>query len=405
MAVSICAAAALIDEPQRSLYRSSDARYDRAFDGAMRGTLVCRQRLEAERAEAPSLLARLQGQPLRRQLLLIRNSRRFHTRTCCEALLASSWRSRFGQPRICADHALLALEVSRLLPATSYGVGSIADLQARCWSELANARRILADYQGADEGFRQAADLLERGSGGPWERARFLDLRASLLSARNDYAGAEALLIRALGLYRDLGELGSVATALIKRGMIAWNAGHPERQIVFVRQGLELAPAQLEWQVMIGGWQSVILGLHEAGRDRDALAALAQARPYYLELADRTTLLRFQWLEGMVARSLGRCDQAEGCLAEARDGYLHLGMAHDAALVSFELAALLADQGRQAEVLSLVSEMIPIFESREARDDTLVALVLLRRAAEQGHVSRALVESLLASARGSRSRA
>lgn len=373
--------------------------YDSAFDAALAETLRLRARIAAEQAEAPSRVERLLGHPYERQLLMVRNATRYQTFAVCQELLAASWARRFDEPQRCVELAQAALAVSELLSAEEYGGGALLDLKARCWAEVANGLRIYSDFRGADEAFRTAADLLVRGTGSPSEVARYLDLRASLLSARSEYADAEEMVTRAVSLYRELGDLSALGAALIKKGMIAGYLGDLDREIVLVRQGLEVASSQLEARVVLVGWHNVITGLHDSGRDREALAALSRARPLYLDLADRAALLRFQWLEGVIARSLDRVEQAEGCLAEAREGFIRLGIAQDAALVSLELAALLADQGRQAEVCGLAAEMIAIFESRESRQETLAALILLRQAAERGRVTEQLVKRLLTTAR------
>ena len=328
---------------------------------------------------------------------MVRNSRRYRTWSVCEGLLEASWAARFEDPQRCADLAVVALALASLLPKGVYGDSLLQGLKARCWADLANGLRILSDYKGAEDAFRQSSELLADRIGFPSETARYLDHRASYLNAQRKFDEADQSVTQAIRLYRDVGDRHALGIALVKKGMIVGNRGDSDRQVVLVRQGIELISPELEPQVVVVGWQNIIMALHRSGRDREALLALGKARPLYLERADRTTLLRFQWLEGMVARSLGRPEQAEGCLAEARDGFIRLGIAHDAALVSLELAALLADQGRNLEVCRLATEMITIFESRECRQETLAALILLRQAAERGRVTEKLVQRLLSS--------
>ena len=67
----------------------------------------------------------------------------------------------------------------------------------------------------------------------------------------------------------------------------------------------------------------------------------------------------------------------------------------DAALVSLDLAALYARQGRTDEVKRLATEMVPIFESRDVHQEALAALLLFREAAEAEQVTLGLVDRIV----------
>ena len=69
-------------------------------------------------------------------------------------------------------------------------------------------------------------------------------------------------------------------------------------------------------------------------------------------------------------------------------------MAQDAALASLDLANVLAQQGRHAEVRALAAEMIAIFRSRQIAAETLAAMVLFERAAESEQVTAALLKQV-----------
>jgi hypothetical protein len=163
------------------------------------------------------------------------------------------------------------------------------------------------------------------------------------------------------------------------------------RQVVFVRAGLELIEPERDPRVALAGWHNLCWALHQSGQHRQALVALTRARPAYLSLGGRGNLLRFQWLEGTIAAALRRDDQAEGCLRQAREGFIQLGVDYDAAAVSIDLAALLCRQGRTSEVQSLAVEMIAVFESRQSRMAALASFILLRQAAERDRLTEGLI--------------
>ena len=382
----------------------AEAAFDAVFHRVRDSVVRAQADLAAERDDARRILARLLGQPLERQLILVSNSRRYQTWSVCELLLGEAWAWRFKEPRRTEARYRVALAVSAGLPVERYGVELVQDLRARCWIGLANGLRILGDLRGAQTALIEAQRLLVAGTGNPLERAGWLDIRASVLIAQRKYREAEECIGRAIQIYFRLGERHALGSALLKRGIISDLIEHVERAIVLTRTGLELVEPERDSSLALAGWLNLIHSMHTAGRDRDALAALAQSRPLYLRSDDRTTVLRFQWLEGSVAAALGRDDQAEGCLREARDGFVQLGVEFAAARVSLELAGVLCRQGRTAEVARLAMEMIAIFESRESGQDTLAAFILLRQAAERERITEALLKRLTGSVREPRAR-
>lgn len=379
--------------------------FDEAWSRVLPKIGAARRRLASERAEAKRVLPQLLAQPFPRQLMLVHNSRKFKTWGLCELLLEEGWAQRFRAPDRTETLSRLAVAISSELQPGGYGADRLNDLRGRCWIALANGRRILGDFMSANAALDQAQRLLALGTGGLVERAHWLDIRSSLSIAQRDLAAADRAAALASGIYFEIRDCHGLGSSLLRRATIAEALFEVERAIVFGRAGLELIDAERDPSLLLGGWLNLIRSLHSAGRHREAFAALGRARPAYIESGDRTTFLRFQWLEGSVAAALGREEQAEGCLRETRAGFLQLGIAHDAAIVSLDLAGLLARQGRNAEVCQLATEMIAIFESRDSRTEGLAALILLRQAGERERITEALLQRLRGSLRESRTHA
>jgi hypothetical protein len=106
--------------------------------------------------------------------------------------------------------------------------------------------------------------------------------------------------------------------------------------------------------------------------------------------------VRLRWLEGKLARELGRLEDAETALKEARDAFLADDIAIDAALVSLDLAILYMQRGEIAALKELAAEMRPIFESGDVHPEALAAVLLFQQAAEAEDVTRALVDQVAA---------
>jgi hypothetical protein len=91
---------------------------------------------------------------------------------------------------------------------------------------------------------------------------------------------------------------------------------------------------------------------------------------------------------------LGRLDEAETALREARDAFVERGIGFDAALVSLHLASVYAKKGDTSEMKRLAAEMVPIFESRDLHPEALAALAIFRQAAEAEEVTLGLLDRM-----------
>lgn len=381
---------------------------ERAYDAIVGRVLGRIKRLEedveAERREAARLVSRLLRQPLERQLILVENSRQYQTGALCDLLIEAGFERRYDDPRSLAQLARVATTTAARLDRTRYGDALVSDFQGRCWLHLANAHRILGDHAAADEALRTAKGLLAKGTGNLLDEALYWNFRASLHGTRDEHREAIRCAARALALYRRIGERHLMGQALIQQGMVWGHADDLIREVVLVRTGLELIQPERDPRVALAGWHNLCWALHQTGHHRQALGTLSRARPAYLAFGDRANLLRFQYLEGMIAAALCRDEQAEGCLRQAREGFIQLGIVYEAAFVSLELAALLCRQGRTVEVRTLAVEMIAVFESRESRQAAVAAFILLRQAAERDRLTEALIRRLGASLARVRSR-
>jgi hypothetical protein len=100
-----------------------------------------------------------------------------------------------------------------------------------------------------------------------------------------------------------------------------------------------------------------------------------------VRLGEELDLTRVVWLNGKIATGLGRLPDARAALEQARYVFSSRGLAFDYALVSLDLAVLLLEQRRTAEVKTLAGEMLLIFRTQKVEREVLVALRLFCEAA------------------------
>jgi hypothetical protein len=122
--------------------------------------------------------------------------------------------------------------------------------------------------------------------------------------------------------------------------------------------------------------------LADAGRALEARRLFAEWRDLYRRFPEPWAENRRSWLRGKIARGLGQLPEAEAAFAAARDGFLADGIPYDTALVTLELAALYAQEGRTAELRRLAALTAPVFLSRQIHREALVALAFFRQAVE-----------------------
>ena len=82
--------------------------------------------------------------------------------------------------------------------------------------------------------------------------------------------------------------------------------------------------------------------------------------------------------------------------------FLEMRKSSDAALVSLDLAALLAGQGRTEELKVLAAEILPVFESREVHREAMASLLLFQQACAEERATLELIQQIAAALRRDR---
>ncbi|HEX4966441.1 MAG TPA: tetratricopeptide repeat protein [Thermoanaerobaculia bacterium] len=347
-----------------------------------------------ERSEAVSLLAELLEHPGGRRQWIVRNHPRFQTWGLFEQLLERSHEHNFDDPAAGEGLALLALEITDRLEG--FSADRLEDFRARSWASVANARRVRFDLRGSEEAFAIAFSHLARGTGEPMERAVLLDLKASLLRAQRRFADSLRLLARAIRIFRQLGERHRAGRSLVNMSIVHFFAGESKQAIPLLYEALDLIDASREPRLLLAAWNNLIDDLADSEQYMEAHKLLVRARPLYRQFPQPWVQNRRRWVEGRIARGLGQDRDAEVLFLRARDGFLAEDAAYDTALVSLDLAALYAEQGRTAEVKRIAEEMVPIFSSRQIHREALAALAFWKQAVDAERAGAELVSGVAA---------
>jgi len=366
-----------------------------AFDLGEVGTEATEILQEIDHAAV--LLGEILGRPGPDRRRLVEEQPRFRTLMLCDLLLDKSREAGFTDPAAAVELAELAVVISGRLDVERFGEGLVEDFQARAWACLANSLRISSDLRRAEEALETAEEHHRRGDEDAYTGAEILSFKASLRSAQGRYEEAAALIDPSIKLYREARDRHREGKALIQKGTALSYAGRHARAIRLVRRGLAKIDVFEEPRLLVSARHNLIGYLNEVGRHEEALRSLAETRGLYLQLGERTPLVRLRWLEGKILRDLGRADEAEAAFREVRDELIGLGLGLDAALVSLDLAMVFLDRGATGELKRLAAEMIPVFESRDDHRKALAAFLLFQKAAEAESVTLGLIREMVTS--------
>ncbi|HYG62692.1 MAG TPA: hypothetical protein VEL74_08930 [Thermoanaerobaculia bacterium] len=313
----------------------------------------------------------------------------------CERLLATCHALRHRDPEAMVLAATMATGLTeRLEQSDVQGPKALADLRARAWAELGNARRVANDPNGAEADFARALRQAASGTGDPLLLARLMDLAASLYIAQRRFNEAFRLLDWVYQIYQREGDAHSAGRALIKKGISAGYALDSEQAVYLLGQGLGLIDAACDPKLVLSAVHNLIWCLVDCSRLDEANRLLSQSRKLYRAHAERLDELKARWVEGRIAAGFGNEEEAERAFLEVRAGYEETDLSYDAALVSLDLAAIWLHEGRTAEIRSLIDEMLAIFRARNIHREAIGALLMLREAFEKDRATVTLLRNV-----------
>jgi tetratricopeptide (TPR) repeat protein len=350
--------------------------------------------------QAPELLALLEGLSIDEQLARVTEDETFQTWGFCQLLLKESLEAAFEDAGRAINFAELAIRVSQTLGEV-YDLNWVLDLRARAYAYLGNSQRVLGELRSAEAAFRDAENLLAQSTtGNDLARAEVIYLKSSLLRAQRRLGEAMALVEQALALYQEQNDAEGVGDAFLKKAKILEEQGDISGAIEALRRSIGLAVPHSRRDRYAR--HNLVLCLAQAGRYEEADRLLAEIRETFARGGQPLDLLRLHWAEGKVALGMGRLPEAEAAFREVQEDFLARSMGYDAALVSLDLAVLLARERRTGDLKRLASEMLQVFESRDVHREAVAALILFRNACEEERLSVELAGQLAATLRRER---
>lgn len=305
-----------------------------------------------------------------------------------ERLCHESERAAAGNATVAATWSNLAWRVAELAPLDDIGRSR---LQGYVLLFVANVERVRGSLRAAEETFDRAQELWQAGAGGldllaSW---RLPDLKASLCRAQRQFQDA-------LQLHDDALALGPEAAGriLLKKSATLEQMGEAEQALAVLEKAAPHVERDGEPRELFALWFNRAAILCDLDRIAEAAELLPRVRELAEGLGNEPDLVRVRWLEGRVAAGLGRLDEAVAALEQVRQDFERLEMFYDCALASVKLAWLYLEQGRTAEVKTLVAEAEPVFRSLDVHREALAGFLLFRQAVEKEAATADLAQRL-----------
>lgn len=280
---------------------------------------------------------------------------------------------------------------------TAAVVGSerrLADVRARGWGQFGNALRVRGRMAEAEDAFAIAQRYGEAGTGDPPLRARLLEQLMSLRIFQRRFDEAIELAEAAGEIYREIGDVHSLASTLVQKAIATLYSGDPETGVRVLNRAIPLVDHEEDPHLLLAACHNLVGCYIALDRPDQGLALYLKARGLYQGFKHQIIQLRATWQEGQLLRDLGHLRAAETALLRVRRGFLDRALAYEVAMVSLDLAAIYVKLGATAELKRTVSDTMPIFRSLRIGREALASLIQLQKVADQEHQALALIRSV-----------
>ena len=335
------------------------------------------KKLEAKAGPIAQKLVSLS--PERRRLYLDASDST-RSRPVVEALLEEAKSHLSTDSDLAVKIAELARQIVDSIDPERYHEALWFELRSRVLAGLANALRRTGDLRAAAHAIARAELALLLSTENPGVVALVARVKARVLRDQGAFSDALSWINDAIGLYQANRFAQELGIALYERSKVLASLERYQESVAdhhsaLLYIDLEEAP-RLGFVVL----HSMALRYTALGRMSQALHALDESVRVGSRAMNEGDWIRVAWARGRIHVAQDDLVAAEVEFADARDRFVASGHPLDAALVSLELAIVLAERGRFEEVAALASEMHAAFRAAGVPREARAAAHLLREA-------------------------
>ena len=174
---------------------------------------------------------------------------------------------------------------------------------------------------------------------------------------------------------------------LVKKAFTLEQAGEADRAIEALRQAALRVEASREPRLRLCLLFNLAVNLCHLHQPEEADELFPEIQALAEQVDKALDRLRTAWLRAKIDAGRGRREEARVGLGAVRQAFLDRRMSYEVALVSLELAVLLLEDGRTAEVRELAGPMLEIFTAQRIGREALATVEVFARAARQEAVT------------------
>lgn len=300
-------------------------------------------------------------------------------------LVGRAQRAIDSMPPDAVELTALAVEVAHHLQPATYGSDSIARLQGTAWREHAYALFFVGDFKKAERAVRSAENAFARSRLAEYDLARLAIVRAVVLRAFERFDEAAVAAEGSAEVFAHFGDLRRTVTArMAEVHLMISRAQYHRAEVVLedlerhVRHaGDAETHAHVVGNLGYAAWKN--------GRRAAAIGHYGLASAIFDALGSATEAARVRWNVAMIMAEEGRLPEAKERLSNVIREFDTLRMTSESALASLDLADLLLAESDFETVERICHAAMRSFErtgvAYTAR--AVTALGLVREAAQR----------------------
>lgn len=361
-------------EPEPCSKAGARPDYSEAWARVLDHTVPMAALARDERAQAPDLLKTLLAMPEANRVPAARNTPEFQTWALARLLAETSLRTIHESPAEAVGLAELALVLAEYAPSLSSALRN--DLLTLCYSHLGMAQGAASRFAEAKQSLRKAEECYSASLRDPARFGFLLAMKAALAADHSEFSDSLRLSRRAGQAFRLVGDALSEGRALSQEANALFYLGRTAEAIPRLDQAAALIEAAQEPRL------SFALQIHRAAYliDLEAFAearrSVTRARSLLRTARGRFDRIRLDWVEAELDSALGHYAAAEQRFIKVRETFLAENLSHEFAIVTLELALVLARLGRFAEAKQAAREALPILKSLGIEPEAVMAIRL-----------------------------
>jgi tetratricopeptide (TPR) repeat protein len=332
-----------------------------------------------------ALLAELDRQPPLRRQTLVRNHPRYRSIEVLDALAKRSFSLRFSDYDSMMGDANLAVCLAEDLDADSARRGTAEESAAkiRAWCYYANALRIVGKHDEAAQAFQKTIAKLEQSECGAELEAEVLEHMASLPTNERRFVEANDLLERAASIYRHAKSRNELGRVLLKQALNLMYAYQPTQAMEALLEASPLIDARSEPSLAISVLLTAVRCHLDENQPDQALNVFLLGRDLFQVQSEPLVVVKIWWTEGVLLLAHGHLEAARNLFERVHQEFVARKLHYYCALVSLDLALVLTQMGRFAEVRSLISQTLPVFQSVRVQRELLASIIMLTQVDRQ----------------------